>query len=133
MANTDLQNIEDSITSGLVIVDETLRITRFTPLAVRLFALIAQDIGRSLTTIPSTVSMPQLERDLRAAVDDGEVSLREVVSDAGDFLVQVQPYVGPLGERRGAVLVITDTADLTAGAAERSLVGWSNTKPSPRR
>ena len=39
--NTDLMNIQSSVSQGMVIVDRDLRVIRFTPLAVRVFALVA--------------------------------------------------------------------------------------------
>ena len=47
-ANTDLENIQASLTSGLVIVDRDLRVLRYSALAVRVFSLIDEDIGRPL-------------------------------------------------------------------------------------
>ncbi|MCX6431653.1 MAG: PAS domain-containing protein [Actinobacteria bacterium] len=47
--NTDLDNIQTSFTQGMVIVDRDLRITRFSSLAVRVFALIPDDIGTLLS------------------------------------------------------------------------------------
>ena len=118
IANTNLQNIEDSLTSGLILVDRELRVTRFTPLAVRLFALIGHDLGRPLISIPSTIPVPTLERDLRAAVTGEVVGLQEVTSDDLDFLLQIQPYRGPDSNVRGAVIVITDVAELAAARRE---------------
>ena len=55
-ANRDLRNIQAAISQALVLVDERKRITRYSPLAVRLFALVEEDlgvpIGRIATTMP---------------------------------------------------------------------------------
>ena len=118
--NSDLQNIERSLTSGLILVDRGLRVTRFTPLAVRLFALIDQDLGRPITAIQSALPLPTLEQDLRAALAGSSVELREVTGDQADFLVQVQPYRDDAADVRGAVIVITDIGELAAARREIS-------------
>jgi two-component system CheB/CheR fusion protein len=133
-ANSDLQNIEDSLTSGLVLVDRAMRVTRFTPLAVRLFALIEHDLGRTLLAIPTTVPLPALERDLNAAIAGQPVTAQEVSGDNVDFLVQVQPYRGSGGEIRGAVIVITDVSELAAARREigRRLRDFTNVTEAVR-
>ena len=111
-AKSELENIQSSLTSGLVIVDENLAITKYTPLSVRLFPLIEADIGRKLTDIPTTITVPDLERSLRECVANGEVRTLEISGVAQDFLVQVAPYVVADGNVIGALLTISDVTDL---------------------
>lgn len=107
-ANTDLTNIQSSLTSGLIIVDRELRVTRFTPLAVRLFSLIDADAGRPLIAIPTTIDIPHLEDDLRATLEQRQSCLREISSATADYMVQTQPYLGANGDVRGVIVVVTD-------------------------
>ncbi|MSV43624.1 MAG: hypothetical protein F2911_09155, partial [Actinobacteria bacterium] len=111
-ANADLENIQASLTSGLILLDSDLRITRFTPLAVRLFPLINTDIGRPLTGIPPVLAIPELAAHLRQAVNDQTTSIFELSGPTADFLVQIQPYLTAAGDSRGAIVVVTDTSDL---------------------
>jgi two-component system CheB/CheR fusion protein len=122
-ANADLENIQASLTSGLVLLDRDLRITRYTPLAVRLFALIATDVGRPLTAIPSTIEIPDLELRLREAVEEKKDGLLELHGDRNDVLLHFHPYRGRDGAVLGAILVSTDISEVAAAhrAAERSL------------
>lgn len=113
-ANTDLTNIQTSLTSGLIIVDRQLRVTRFTPLAVRLFSLIDEDRGRSLLAIPTTIQIVDLEDDLRATLDRRQSRLREITSDTADYLLQTQPYVSSNGETQGVIVVVTDVGEISA-------------------
>ncbi|GAA1456005.1 EAL domain-containing protein [Williamsia maris] len=112
--NVDLQNIQSSITSGLVIVDREMRVTRFTPLAVRLFSLINEDLGRPLPAVPTTIPVPDLRADLEATIRSRSANMRELTSEDRDLLVQIQPYVDSDGEVRGAIVVVTDVGDVAA-------------------
>ncbi|OZD85622.1 hypothetical protein CH273_02365 [Rhodococcus sp. 05-339-2] len=113
-ANSDLTNIQSSLTSGLIIIDRELRVTRFTPLAVRLFSLIDADRGRPLTAIPSTVEIPGLEEDLNATLDHRQSRIREISSANADYLLQTQPYLGSDGDVRGVIVVVTDVGEISA-------------------
>jgi two-component system CheB/CheR fusion protein len=113
-ANTELENVQSSLTSGLVIVDRDLAIARFTPLAVRLFPLIDSDVGRALTSIHATVPVTGLERGLRACITERESTTLEVSGDAQDFLVQIAPYVLADRSVAGAVVTISDVTDLSS-------------------
>ncbi|WP_238981209.1 PAS domain-containing protein [Williamsia herbipolensis] len=110
--NGDLRNIASSLTSGLVIVDRELKVTRYTPLAVRLFSLIVEDIGRPLPAVPTTLPVPDLAGDLDATIRSRESRMRELSSDDRDLLIQIQPYVGFDDEVLGAIVVVLDVGDV---------------------
>jgi two-component system CheB/CheR fusion protein len=122
-ANADLENIQASLTSGLILVDRELRVTRYSPLAVRVFALIESDLGRPLTAIPSTIEIPGLEQRLRAAVEEQQAGMLELRGERSDVLLQFQPYRARDGAVRGAIVVSTDVTELAEAhrTAQRSL------------
>ncbi|MEI6623820.1 MAG: chemotaxis protein CheB [Actinomycetes bacterium] len=117
--NARMQNIQGSLTSGMVVVDRDLRVVQFTPLAVRLFVLIDADLGRPLTTVTSTVAVPDLEDHLRASVEQGTRSMLELSGPSNDFLVAFQPYLQDGVQSAGAIVVVTDITDLVT--ARRAL------------
>lgn len=112
-ANIDLNNIQSSLTSGMVIVDRDLSVIRYTPLAVRLFSLIDSDVGRPLDQIPTSISIAGLAELLRAAVTGSATSMQEVHGPAADFLVSCQPYIDLEGQVVGAIVVITDITEMS--------------------
>ena len=116
--NADLENIQSSLTSGLILVDQDLQITRFTPRSVRLFPLITADIGRRLTAIPPVIPVRGLEESLRSTIETRTSEIIEVSGATGDFLLSFQPYIGSSGEIHGAVLVITDITELAQARRE---------------
>ncbi|MFN5464495.1 MAG: chemotaxis protein CheB [Cyanobacteriota bacterium] len=121
--NTDLENIQRSLNQGMVIVDKQLRIARFSPLAVRVFGLVAGDIGQSLMGIPTTMPIPGLRDSLLAVLDGGERSTLQATSDDLSYLLQLMPYQNDQGETLGAIITLTDVSELEAlrRAAETSL------------
>ena len=115
--------MQSSLTSGLVIVDRDLAITRFTPLAVRLFPLIDTDVGRPLAAMPTTVPIDDLEGSLRSCVSQGTSATREVSGRTQDFLLQFAPYVLADRSIAGVVVTISDVTELSAAkrAVRRTL------------
>lgn len=118
-ANTDLENIQASMTSGLVMVDHELRIVRYSPLAVRVFSLIHEDIGRPLPSVPTTIAVPSLAIDLRETMATRASRLIELSDETRDFLLQLQPYTGSSGEVLGALVVVIDVSDIAQAQRER--------------
>jgi two-component system CheB/CheR fusion protein len=120
-ANTDLENIQASLTSGLVIVDRELRVLRYSPLAVRVFSLIAEDTGRPLPAVPTTIAIPTLAEDLRDVMVSRATRIIELDDGTRDFLLQIQPYAASSGEVLGAMVVVIDVSDIAQARREREL------------
>ena len=121
--NNDLENIQSSLSQGMVIVDRNLRITRFSPLAVRVFGLVDSDIGQPLIGMPTTVPLPNLREALLSVLEGKERTSIEASSEEVSYLAQVMPYRDKSGERLGAIITLTDVSELVAlrQAAEASL------------
>jgi len=126
--NNDLENIQSSLSQGMVIVDRNLRITRFSPLAVRVFGLLEHDIGQPLIGVPTTVPLPNLREALLAVLEGEERCSIEASSEEVSYLAQVMPYRDKEGTRLGAIITLTDVSELVAlrRAAEASLREFSN-------
>lgn len=121
--NTDLENIQNSLNQGMVIVDRQLRITRFSPLAVRVFGLVESDIGQPLIGVPTTVPLPELREALLAVMSGEERRSLEATSEEVSYLALVMPYRDRLGQCLGAIITLTDVSEQVAlrRAAEASL------------
>lgn len=119
VANSDLENIQASLTSGLVIVDRDLRVLRYTPIAVRLFSLIPEDVGRPLPAVPTTIAVPALAADLHQTILTRTPQLFELSDAARDLLLQLQPYTGSHGEVLGALVIVIDVGDVAEARRER--------------
>jgi len=128
LLNTDLENIQISLSQGMVIVDRNLRITRFSPLAVRVFGLVDSDIGQPLIGVPTTVPLPSLRESLLAVLEGEDRVSIEATSEEVSYLAQVMPYRDRAGSRLGAIITLTDVSELVAlrRAAEASLREFAN-------
>jgi two-component system CheB/CheR fusion protein len=121
--NLDLENIQAAVNQGMIIVDEHLRVTRFTQLAVRVFAMVDADLGAPLLSVPTTLHVAGLEQALLSVVG-GQPRQNINIGDASvSYLLQVLPYRAEAGERIGAIITLTDVTDMAAlqSAAETAL------------
>lgn len=112
--NTDLENIQSSLNQGMVIVDRELRITRYSPLAVRVFGLVDSDIGQPLIGVPTTVPLPELRGALLAVMSGEERRSIEATSEEVSYLAQAMPYRDRLGQCLGAIIILTDVSEQMA-------------------
>lgn len=123
LANEDLRNIQKALSHALVIVDRDLRITRYSPLAVRVFALVESDIGRPLPMVPTTVNTERLEAALIEVMATGERSMLELSGNGRTYMVHMVAYKLTDGTINGAILSISDfTGAPTPGGDEAALV-----------
>ncbi len=106
----DMKNLLDNVNIGIIFLDQHLVIRRFTREAVRLYRLIASDVGRPLNDIKGVVVEVN---DLLIAVQNVLDSLvpyeREIhINDDTWMLVRIQPYRTLDNMIDGVVLTFTD-------------------------
>jgi two-component system CheB/CheR fusion protein len=108
--NNDLLNVLGNVNIPMVIVDNDLRIRRFTPPAQKLLNLLPGDIGRRLTQIRPNLVMHDLGPIAREAIEKAtlrELEVRE--SDDGAWhMLRVRPYKTWDNRIDGAVLSFED-------------------------
>ncbi len=110
--NTTLGNIQNSIRNSLVVVDREGRVTRYNPLATRIFGLVAGDIGQSLFGVPCHLHLPELRANVNGVVASGNSVVERVHQGEFHFLMQIDPYRNEVGQNAGAVLTFADISDL---------------------
>jgi two-component system CheB/CheR fusion protein len=107
--NNDLNNLFGSVQMPIVMVWRDLRIRRFTPLAEKLFNLIASDVGRPISDIKLKVEVEDLPAILTEVIESMSVREREVQDSAGHwFQLRVRPYETLEGQIDGAVIMLVD-------------------------
>lgn len=92
--NSDLKNLLDSTQIATLFLDNTLRITYFTPAMTELFHLRDSDRGRPITDLVTRIHYTDLRRDVAKvqrtlAVIEHEV---RIVDDEAVFLMRMRPY-----------------------------------------
>src|SRR5262244_2096546 len=112
-ANNDFVNLLASVQLAILILGPDLRIRRFTPMAERIFNLIAADVGRPVTDIHLGLGVPDLATMLREVVDTISVKELEVRDKDGRWhILRLRPYRTLDNRIDGVVLVLLDVDDL---------------------
>ncbi|WP_229722606.1 chemotaxis protein CheB [Xylophilus rhododendri] len=111
-ANSDMHNLMDATAIATVFLDRELRITRFTPSAVRLFSLIPADLGRPLSDLKTELDYPGLSTDARRVLENLAPLEREVGTASGGWnLVRLLPYRTQDDRIAGVVLAFIDITE----------------------
>ena len=107
--NTDLGNLLASSEIPIVMLDDDLRVRRFTPSAVTLLRLSPQDVGRDirdLRTSPDLDEVLPLLRDVLAGRDAPEVELH--ARDGRWYSARLLPYFDAENRIDGVVMALVD-------------------------
>jgi two-component system, chemotaxis family, CheB/CheR fusion protein len=107
--NNDLLNILSSVQLPILIVGTDLRIGRFTPMAERLFNLIASDVGRSFSNIRHNLNIPDLDLEILRTIDTLTVYQQEIQDRSGRWYhLTIRPYKTQENQIVGATIVLVD-------------------------
>ena len=127
--SSDLSNVFASTQIPVIIVDSTLSVRRFTPVADRVMKIIATDVGRPLGDVKTRFDLPDLEARVAATVSTLESLQVDVRDDQGRWwALATRPYLTVDRKIDGAVLVFTDI-----DAAKRFGVEAAETSETRRR
>jgi len=119
--NDDLANLQTNIDIALVIVDNDLKIRRFTASAQRLLKISSSDVGDSIVNVNPGVHIEDLEKTIREVITKLKVVSREVAG--GEDLwyeMRIRPYLTEEKKIDGAVLSFTDITERKKMAQELS-------------
>ena len=107
--NNDITNLLTSTQIPVVMLDAELRIRRFTPTAEKILNLIPTDVGRSINDLKLSVTVPDLEQLIAAAIETLSVKEHEVQDRQGRwYALRVRPYLTSDHKIDGAVLALLD-------------------------
>ncbi len=113
LANDDLKNLFSATNLPIVMVDNDLRIRRFTPAAESLLNLIPADIGRLVTDLRGTVEVPHLIGMLRQAIENLAVINVDIqAANKRWYSVFCRPYRTTDNRIEGAVITFADIDSL---------------------
>lgn len=112
-ANVTLNNIQNSINLGFIVVDKSLRILRYTPKVVRIFNLLPEDKGQSIVGIPSHLNLPNLEANIQHVLEKGSNKSVEVTHQNETYLLTLTPFIDENGEIDGVILAFNDITELS--------------------
>jgi two-component system CheB/CheR fusion protein len=111
----DMKNLLDNINIGTLFLDKKLRIRRYTRDTVRLYCLVATDVGRPMADIKSNIDNGDLQTDIRAVLETLIPRERHVHTlDGGWYLARIQPYRTLDNVIDGVVLTFSDISERVA-------------------
>jgi two-component system CheB/CheR fusion protein len=116
-SQNDLKNLMDNVSAGIVFLDYHLNIRRYTREAVKVYRLIATDVGRPLGDITSNLEGEELIPELHKVLDTLIPREREVQARDGTwYLARMQTYRTLDNVIDGIVLSFTDITASRAAA-----------------
>jgi len=133
----DMKNLLDNISVGTIFLDAHLVIRRFTREAVRVYRLVASDVGRPLGDIKSDIVGEDLLAEAKAVLDTLAPCEHEVRTTGGAwYLARIQPYRTLDNVIEGVVLTFTDiskgvAAEVAVQAARELAEGIVDTVREP--
>jgi two-component system CheB/CheR fusion protein len=109
----DMKILLDSTNIGIIFLDRSLCIKRFTSEATKMFNLIPSDIGRPMHDIRSNVKYDDLERDAEIVLETLQSKEMEIQAKDGKwYLMRIIPYQSAEGVIDGVVITFTETTQI---------------------
>jgi PAS domain S-box-containing protein len=107
--NNDLVNLLASVQMPIVMLDNDLRIRRFSPTAERLLNLVATDVGRPIIDLELNLDLPNLQELLTEVIDAQSARELEVLDQKGRWhSLRIRPYKTLENKIAGVVIVMVD-------------------------
>ncbi|GLX79475.1 chemotaxis protein CheR [Thalassotalea insulae] len=93
LAQSDMQNILNSIEIAILFLDQKLNVRRFTERAAKIISLRESDVGRPLSDLTSCLIYPELNDDASEALRTLVFSEKEIPTDDGRwYSIRIMPY-----------------------------------------
>jgi two-component system, chemotaxis family, CheB/CheR fusion protein len=119
-ANSDLVNLLGSVNIPVVILDNELRIRRFTPAAERIFNIIPTDAGRPISDLHHSLDIPNLAGIITEVVESVSAQETEVRDHEGHwYSLRVRPYKTIDNRIGGAVVALLDISLLKSNILDQ--------------
>ncbi len=123
LAQSDMQNVLNSIEIAVLFLDQELNVRRYTERASTIISLRETDIGRPLSDLTSSLRYPELQGDARKTLDTLAVSEKQITTnDDRWFSIRIMPYRRLDNVIDGVVITlvdITETKNLESALRER--------------
>ena len=109
LAQSDMQNVLNSIEIAVLFLDQDLNVRRYTERAATIISLRENDIGRPLGDLTSSLRYPALQDDARRTLSTLAVSEKKIETrDNRFFSVRIIPYRRLDNVIDGVVITLVD-------------------------
>ena len=124
LAQSDMQNLLNSIEIAILFMDQNLNVRRYTARAAAIISLRESDVGRPLSELTTLLAYPKLEQDAQDTLDTLRVCEKQIpATDGRWFSIRIMPYRRLDNVIDGVVMTmvdITDTKKLESSLREDS-------------
>ena len=112
--HSDLSNLNNAAEIGVVFLDDSLRIRKFTPLTKDLFNIQDADTGRYLHDFTNNFNYTAFEEDAHKVLDKLMPLEKEVldVHNGNTYLMRILPYRTQENKVGGVVLLLVDISSM---------------------
>lgn len=111
-AQSDMQNVLNSIEIAILFLDQHLHVRRYTARAATIISLRESDVGRPLRDLTTILKYPELENDAQETLDTLVVCEKQIAtSEDRWFSVRIMPYRRLDNVVDGAVITMVDITD----------------------
>ena len=107
----DLRNILRSMHTGILLLDEDLKIRVFNDLAAHSFNLIESDTGRSISQLAPLFDYDVLLEDIDETINTLKMKTRDVVVENQILQLRIDPYRTSDGDIDGAIITLIDITE----------------------
>jgi len=109
----DMKVLLENTNIGIIFLDTSLVIKRYTTEVTRIFKLIPGDVGRPIQDIRSNLEYDAVEDDARAVLESFEKREREVrTRDGESYLMRIMPYRTAESTIGGVILTFTNISGM---------------------
>ncbi|WP_227537961.1 chemotaxis protein CheB [Marinobacter vulgaris] len=109
LAQSDMQNVLNSIEIAVLFLDQELNVRRYTERAASIISLRESDIGRPLSDLTTSLRYPELQEDARKTLDTLAVNEKQITTTDGRwFSVRIIPYRRLDNVIDGVVITLVD-------------------------
>lgn len=102
--NNDLEHILSNMDEKVILVDNRLRVLRFTKQAADVFGISNADIGQTVTTLGLTLDIPNIRQELLGVVECEEERLIRLRKEAIVYHLRLVPYKSQMSQVVGVML-----------------------------
>lgn len=112
LAQSDMQNVLNSIEIAVLFLDQDLNVRRYTERASAIISLRESDIGRPLSDLTTSLRYPELQEDALQTLNTLAVSEKQITTTDGRwFSVRIMPYRRLDNVIDGVVITLVDITD----------------------
>lgn len=115
LAQSDMQNVLNSIEIAILFLDQDLNVRRFTERASKIISLRDSDVGRPLSDLTTALEYPEMHEDAQETLRTLVPSEKQMsTKDGRSFSIRIMPYRRIDNVIDGVVITLLDISENTS-------------------